>query len=180
MIKTVRVAWALLAVLLFWSGYFIETRYESAIERSKANMELLYRRTVANERAVADATLLHGAEEAAERDLAHISRSTSAPLATASLLAILHDSARQYRVTVRDVEPGRSLADGALQSTDLTLHVRGGFSDIVRFIAALSQRSQPVRVSRTELALASQAAPTRRPYLDATIHAVLYRVASAH
>jgi hypothetical protein len=175
-----RIAWVVVAASIFWSGYSIEMTYERAIDRSKARIESLYHQTVATERTVADAAMLRKSSEVATHDLAGVSRTTSAPLATASLLAILHGCAREYRVTVRDLEPGRSLVDGALLSTDLTLRVRGTFFDIVRFIGALSQQSQPVGVSHTELALASLAsAAARRPYLDATIHAVLYRVAAA-
>lgn len=176
MTAAVRALWAFAALVLLGGGFALERTYERSIENSKAQIEMLYRHTVVNERTIARVAELRAAQTAAEMDLRRTTANASLPAATAVLLQTLHDGALHKHTQIWGVETGRTLVQNRLLATDLTLHVRGHFPNIVRFVEDVSQHTVLVKVSSTDLALASQAPAGREPDLDASVHAILYRV----
>jgi Tfp pilus assembly protein PilO len=64
-----------------------------------------------------------------------------------------------------------------LQATPLSIRINGTFRGILGFVEDLSHHATLIRVTDTELALASSAqSNAAQPRLDATIHATLYRL----
>ncbi len=176
----VRAPWIVTAALLAGGAYLIETKYERAIDASRASVEVLYHRTVANRRIVEHAESLRAEQNAAESDLQSVSRESSLSRSMANLLATLQDSAARYHSQILAVDPGRTAAvsEGML-ATDVTVRIHGAFGDIVRFSEDLSRNAQPVKVSHTELAVSVDPDPMKAPKTDASVHATLYRIISA-
>jgi Tfp pilus assembly protein PilO len=175
----VRLLWALTAIELFGGGIAIESRYRHSIERSRAAAEALYRSTMHNERLIAQAAELRAAQAAAEADLQHISMERSLSAATASLLSTLEVVAAREHAEISGVDPGRTTLEDRLLATDLTLRVRGKFRNIVSFVEDVSRQAVLLKVSNTELAIASEPEHAPEPNLDATVHATLYRLSGA-
>jgi Tfp pilus assembly protein PilO len=172
----VRLLWILACGMLAGGAFCLESHYERTIGTSKATIETLYRDTVRNETIVAHADTLRAVQTAAERELRSISREHSLAAATASLLVTLQQTARRCHVDVLALQPGATTKERRLAATDLSLRVRGRFSDILAFLQDVPSHDNIISVSRTDLVLASDAGSAREPNLDATVHATLYRL----
>lgn len=179
----VRALWLLVIAIVATGWFLVQTRYESAIAASHSQTELIYRQTVADARIVRQASELRQIQAHALSDLARVSHDSSLSSSTANLLATLHASAKRFGTKVTGVLPvGDSAPVDAsgkadpLESTSLTIHIRGKFRDILGFVEDLSHHATLIRVSDTEMALDDTAGPDTEPSLDATVHATLYRL----
>lgn len=176
MIVNVRLLWILACGMLAGGAFCLESHYERAIGTSKATIETLYRNTVRNESIVAHAGTLRAAQRAAERELRSISGEHSLAVATASLLVTLQQTAHRCHVIVLALQPGPTTAERRLAATDLSLRLRGRFSDILAFLQDIPRHENIISVSRTDLVLATDTGLETEPNLDATVHAILYRL----
>jgi Tfp pilus assembly protein PilO len=176
----VRVLWFLAAAMFVAGGYWLEARYERAIDASKTDIEALYRNTAQNQRIVAHAAALKAAQATAETELRSVSHEPSLSAVTASLLVTLEDSAHRCKVDVVALQPGTTITEDRLAATDLTVRMRGSFTHLIAFLQDISRHADIISVSRSDLALSSQAESSREPKLDATIHATLYRLLDAN
>jgi hypothetical protein len=177
--------WLLAVGVLALGGFAVHARYEPAIRSVRERMATLYARTAADEGLVRDASSLRVLERRCARDLEHVSRERSVTAATAALLRSLDRRAATFGTQVEEVTPvsaaAAAHAPGAqlLDSTEVTVRARGRFRNLVRFLSALSRGSTLVAVSGMDVALAD-ATRVDRPELEATIHAVLYRIHAGH
>jgi len=175
----VRLVW-LLAVGVFCIGLaYVHMRYHGAIEASNGRAEHLYAQTVANSRIVHQAAHLRAVAQRAQHDLAQISHDVSLPRTTAELLRTLYASALKYDTRVLAIQPGsdENAEKPALEGTALTIRISGTFRNILNFVEDLSHHSTLINVSDTEMTLASGSeGHAAEPRLDATIHAVVYRL----
>jgi Tfp pilus assembly protein PilO len=94
------------------------------------------------------------------------------------MLLALQEQATRYHVSVVSLQPGSTVTERRLTATQLTLRMRGRFVDVIAFVQHISTASAVISVSRTDLAVSSQADTMRDPQLDATVHATLYRLQS--
>lgn len=175
----IRLFWTLTTLLLFGSVFAVESTYRREIESSRAATETLYRSTVHNEQLIGRAAELRAAQAVAEADLQRISTERSLSAATASLISTLEDAATRDHAQIAGLDPGRTTREDRLLATDLTLRVRGKFRNVVSFVEDISQHAVLLKVSNTELAVASQPEGAPEPKLDATVHATLYRLNGA-
>jgi len=183
----VRALWLLAAFIAGFGWYWIDARFERAIAAAHENSESLYRRTVSNERIVQQAATLSRWQNAALADLKRVSHETSLSVTTAVLVTTLDKSAKRYDTQITDVEPAAAAAkpaasfarDGALSETALTIKARGRFGNLLQFVEDLSHHRTLISVNDTQLTVASGEADRRQPKLDATIHAMLYRLRMA-
>jgi len=173
-----RAVWMLAGGILVAGWFFVHDRFETAILQSRSRTDLLYRQTVANSEIVRQASMLREVQRRAETDLAQVSRDASPSATTARLLQMLHDSASSLGSQILSVEPGAPQPGGAaLQATQLTIRIRGRFQNVLRFVEDLSHHGTLVRVSDTEMVPAhAERLQGSEPRLDATIHAILYRL----
>jgi Tfp pilus assembly protein PilO len=174
----VRALWLLAVLVLCAGSLYIRARYQSAISTAEDRTESLYRQTVADARIVRQSGRLGAIERQALDDLDRVSHDTSISASTANLLGMLHQSARTYDTRVEELQPQSGQTEtGALQATPLSIRINGTFRGILGFVEDLSHHATLIRVTDTELALASSAqSNAAQPRLDATIHATLYRL----
>lgn len=174
----VRAVWLLALCVVLGGSFYVQTRYQTAIGGSHDRTETLYRETVANTRIVREAFSLHAIQERAQADLARVSHDTSLSGTTASLLSMLHGSAKKFDTRILQVQPGDNKgASHALQATTLTIRLRGKFRDILGFVEDLSHHATLISVTDTEMALANDSeSGAPEPRLDATIHATMFRL----
>lgn len=183
----VRIVWLCALCVLLGGASYVQTRYQTAIHAAQERTETLYRQTVADERTIRAAAGLRAVQARAQDDLAHLSQTASLSATTAALLSELDQSAHRFDSQVTGLEPGavqpspdtkdRARGGGELRATALTIHVRGRFRSLLQFVEDLSHHSTLIRVSDTEMALAAGAGSEgSEPHLDATIHAIIYRL----
>lgn len=174
----VRAVWLLALAVLLCGAFYIQTAYQTVIAASHARTEVLYRQTVAEARIVRESSELRVIEQRAQSDLAHISHESSLSGTTANLLALLQTSAKAFDLRVREVRPGSVEDDGTpLRATPVTIGVQGQFRDILAFVEHLSHQRTLISVTDTEMSVTNESPLRgREPRLDATIHAMLYRL----
>ncbi len=183
----VRGMWLLALLILGFGFYLILNHYEREIAQAHALAESFYRRTVANDRIVQEAAALARVQSAAQADLQRVSRATSLSASTAGLVSTIDRSAAAFHTQIVSLEPAPAspshgkarLADDALLLSTLTIRVRGRFRDLLGFIEDLSDLShhrELLRISDTQLGIASGQRDAHEPKLDAAIHAELYRI----
>ena len=179
--------WIAAAAVLICGCWLVDDRYEQAIQSSNSRTQILYARTLANERTIREASSLRRIQRVAETDLHRIARNLSRSITTARLLLVLENSAAAHHAIIVGVEPQQTaaippfesspLANGRLPHDDVIIRLQGKFADILRFVASLSRQPTLVGVGDTELALTQPADSAVNPTLDATIKATLYRLA---
>ncbi len=175
----VRAVWILAALVLLCGSAIVRSRYENAIAVSYGRSEALSRRIDVNRGILDRSGNLHVLENRAQRDLAKLSLTGSAASSTANLIALLEKSSRSFRTQVVQIQPEFAEANedaGALESMPVTIRLDGRFRNILAFIADLSRHDTLISVTDTELALSSEHLENGPPRLDATVHAVLYRL----
>lgn len=179
----IRMLWILASLVLLGGSFYVQTRYQAAISASYERSETLYRETVADNRIIGESAVLSRIEERAESDLMRVSHDTTLSASTANLLATLHASAERFRTRIVAIQPGTDPenvaheSNPALQSSALTIRLRGTFRDVLSFVEDLSHHATLLNVSDTEMSLASgDVTNGGEPALDATVHATLYRL----
>lgn len=178
----VRAVWLLTLCVLAGGSYYVQERYQAVITASYQNDEKLYRGTVANVRIVREAAILHAVQRQAQADLTRLSHDSSLSGTTASMLLMLHSSAKAFDTRILEVRPGdtQTTKGDALEATPVTIRVRGKFRNILALIEDLPHHQTLVSVSDTEMAIAGEGdSGMPEPTLDATVHATMYRLTTA-
>lgn len=184
--RTTREAVAMFAgsIALLAAGlYFIFGRYEPAITAAYARSEMLYAKTVSNERALAQAGHLRRLEQNAQADIARVSKRDAPAIATADFITLLHASAQAFGTRVLAIEPGLADRSGPtsharpLTAVPLTIKLQGSFKRLLRFVSNLPHHHTLVRILDTQFALSGVKHDSHsEPLLDAVLHVELYRV----
>lgn len=182
----VRATWILTVCVLAAGLYLLQGRYERAIAHSRSETELFYGRIVANDRVIRQARRLSRLERAARADLAGVGRSASLAGVTAAFINHLEDCAAKNGVLIGTLQPAsaqeRPIAEPQeLVAEPLTITAAGRFPALVHFIADLSHQRTLLEITGTQFALRTrEGSAPEKPVVDATIQAVLFRLAQPH
>ncbi len=179
--RTIALALLLVATATF---VFINLRYERRIAASNRRSADLYARTAENRQVIAQIGRFRAAQRRVRSDLRRMAARRSAAATTAATLAGLDATARTYRVRIRAVLPGPEATAGPatepLRANVLTIHVRGRFRNILRFLVQVPAGGVPIEIDGAQLAPTSGIEPgTGQPLLDATIHATVYEISNS-
>ena len=181
---TPELAVVLIAALAMISFVLIvSVHYERAAAMAYEQSERLYAEIQADRAIVARASGLQKMNAAALADLRRISKETSLSLSTANVIEDLQASAGRDGAAIAAIEPGpaaQALPSSGLARTPITIRARGTFAQLLHFVSTLSQQKTLVSVSDSSFALAQSGKPAQKnPLLETTVHATLYRLASA-
>jgi hypothetical protein len=178
----------MLAVCVLAPGlYLLQARYESAIARHRSQTEAFYRRMLADDRVIRQAPRLSRLERAARADLAGVAAYESLGGVTAAFISHLEDCAAENGVRISMLQPASPQAEqpgaspDALVAEPLTISAAGRFPALLHFIAGLSHQRTLLEITGTQFALRSRdGGAAGKPIVDASIQAVLFRLASPH
>lgn len=177
-----RLLWVLAVTVLILGIYAARTRYEPAIAGANERGATYYARMTADERLLRRAASLKRVERTARAQLSGL-RNETLSAATAGLINDLQNAGSASGVRVTKLEPdsvpGQSAVPGNaadLLPQEVTVEAQGRFASLLRFIGSLTRQGSLVQITGTRFALVSGPRAGAQPVLDATIHAVLYRL----
>lgn len=179
-----RALWVIASCVLAVGLYLVQGRYEHAIALSRTQSELLYSRIVGNDRIIQQAKQLHHLEQAARADLAGVNADSTPSATTAEFIANLQKCATKNGVRISMLQPDSAqqtqptLAASELRAEPLAITAVGRFPALLRFIAQLSHQRTLLEIggAQFELREYGENRPSK-PAVEATIRAVLYRLA---
>ena len=156
---------------------------ERTIDSLELRARILYDESNANESKIRRSADLERVRSRVLSDLLTLSRQNSEEETTTILLRRLNNEAKRYNVEVTSIIPVANarttvVSESDLSGVDWTIGLRGRFRDVISLIADLPEHDVLLEVRDIQLTASSQETPGS-PYLDASLSATVYRVASA-